>query len=178
MIEFNLHTPTDGIALIEYKDGPTRPASDIEVQLYSELLRALLSANRMAFCMRQTLSGRRNPTYEKEVLAAYRKPSAPDSQTVFSRLLQVMEEDNVFYDFPYTISQQLRALEPIRLLVEAGYFEEREDRPWNHLDGDYWQCAAGERDEAAAHFSRAPEAYAVLDAVLNEIFDRPVGDTP
>lgn len=175
MIEFNLHTPTDGIALIEYKDGPTRPASDIEVQLYSELLRALMSSNRMAFCMRQTLSGRRNPTYEKEVLAAYRKPSAPDSQTVFSRLLQVMGEDSD-YDFPYTIAQQLMALDPIRLLVEAGYFEEREDLSWDHLDSDYWKCAGGELDVAESYFSRAPEAYAALDAVLNEIFNQPAGD--
>lgn len=177
MIEFTIEKTEQGVDVVRYEDGLTRPASDIELEMYSELLRALMSANRMAHCMRQTLSGKRNPTYEMEVLAMYRKPVAVDSQTVFSRLLQVMGEDND-YDFPYTITQQLQALEPIRLLVEAGYFEERVDLSWNGLDSDYWQCAAGERDEAAAYFSRAPEAYAALDAVLNEIFDRPAGDTP
>lgn len=85
---------------------------------------------------------------------------------IFDKLMDVMTEDNGF-QFEVTPEHRARAITPIFQLQLAGYFA---DDP-NDLDGSFWMMGAGEYSEAPEYFSRAPEAFDQLSAVLNDIFN-------
>lgn len=112
--------------------------------------------------------------------AARSQPAAPaqplieESVTacgIFHMLVSIMGSDNGVY-FPYFAEDRKKVCEPIIAMMQAGYFTgDPED-----IDGDFWQMAAGEETEKVAHFNRAHEAFALVEEVLNDIFDRPLDE--
>lgn len=90
---------------------------------------------------------------------------------VFELLLVVMSADNGC-SFAAHASDFAKMEPHVRALQGAGYFA---DEPTS-LNGSFWTCAAGEETEAKDYFSKAPEAYDGLSAVLNDIFNRPIGE--
>lgn len=88
-------------------------------------------------------------------------------ELVMDNLLAVLEEDNGG-PFEATPDDYREAEEPIHDLIKAGYF--LEPAP-DDLEASFWQAAAGEETEAKEFFSRAPEAYEKLSAILTRIFD-------
>lgn len=96
-------------------------------------------------------------------------PARIVARGVFDELVSVMGSDSGVC-FRAQPEDYERALDAVAVMIRAGYFAcEVED-----LDGDYWQMAAGEHTERPERFNRAPEAFAVVDAVLEDIFDRPL----
>jgi hypothetical protein len=91
---------------------------------------------------------------------------------VFHMLVSIMGSDNGVL-FHYDSEDRRRAVPAIVEMIAAGYFTGDPEA----LDGDFWQMAAGEETEKVEYFSRAPEAFAAVEAVLNDIFDRPPGTT-
>lgn len=88
-------------------------------------------------------------------------------EKLWEDLVTCMSYDN---GYPFASSQE--QLEEVRTslqaLVDAGYFKEYS---LDDLDSDLWIMAAGECTESAEWFSRAPEAYATVSRVLDEIFN-------
>lgn len=90
-----------------------------------------------------------------------------NAEIILAGLIDTMNADNNGF-WTYTLNDLERTRPHIEKLYEAGYFQDS----MKDLDGSWWICAAGERDEAKMFFNKEPKAYAILDAVLNEIFDR------
>lgn len=104
--------------------------------------------------------------------AAVPRPAVPErivARAVFDELVSVMGSDNGVC-FRAEPGDYERALDGVAAMISAGYFQCEVD----DLDSDYWQMAAGEESEIAERFCRAPEAFATVNTVLNDIFDRPL----
>lgn len=101
-----------------------------------------------------------------------RVPDRIVARGVFSELVRIMEYDNgcLFTVLPQDFECALGA---IVAMMHLGYFLCDAD----DMDADYWQMAAGEEIEKREHFARAPVAFALLDEILNDIFNRPLKET-
>lgn len=95
------------------------------------------------------------------------RPTTPAH--VFAHLVVLMGHDNGCH-FTNTPEDAEAALPHIEALMAAGYFLDDPEK----LEDSFWEMAAGEDSEQKVYFSRAPEAHAALNAILNKIFDGPI----
>lgn len=89
-----------------------------------------------------------------------------NAQETFRNLISLMGSDNGC-QFRVTPEQEAEALPAVEALLAAGYFADSD----NDLDSSWWQAASPCDEDDVAFFNRAPDAYATLSGVLNQIFE-------
>ena len=82
-------------------------------------------------------------------------------------IIEALCSDNGFR-FKSTSVDFSRVTDALITMRDAGYFV---DDPFD-TNSSFWMMAAGECEEKKKFFSREPEAFQVIENVLNEIFER------
>jgi len=101
--------------------------------------------------------------------AAATGSTRPAAVLVFIRLIEVMNFDNGA-SFAIHASDVARALPAIESLMSSGFFLD----DYRKTESSFYQMAAGESELRMEFFAAADrDALDTLDALLNEIFDRP-----
>lgn len=91
----------------------------------------------------------------------------PNTAMIWEFLLRNLCNDNNI-EITRTKEDYERARPGLEKLIKAGYFV---DNPYE-LTSSFWIMAAGEGIERVTYFEREPEGFRVVDAVLNDLFDR------
>ena len=91
----------------------------------------------------------------------------PNTAMIWEFLLWNLSDDNNI-EIMRTREDYERARPGLEKLIAAGYFA---DNPYE-LTGSFWIMAAGEGTERVTYFERESEGFRVVDAVLNDLFDR------